>query len=321
MEDYLCTHYARLGLEGVFLGRQVLLTEDDNTSIDVLVLLRDGRLCIIETKRATADESAIIQLLKYASWLSCPDQDVLDKTVREQNGCTMAELYARRYRKPLPAGQLGNVRLILVAADFDTTCARIARFLTGVVQLDLQLMRFQPQITSGQITFAFQNFLKPTNSRNIAVQPPPGRHYLLQFNRAQYFSQDWCGGRGYLVLPDSTGEQSDFTHLQAGDILYAHLRGTGYVGCAAVESLPRGWASGTASPILIAAKMVLPIRWMATRSLSLSLHGPDFPPPEHRLQLATPHLAQSLWLGFGVQNRCSEASSQGLPLNGDAIQE
>lgn len=311
LEDHLWANFAQLEMDGIPVSRQVNLSKDDNTSIDILALLRDGRLCIVELKRDTADEAAIVQLLKYASLLACPNMDLLNNVAIKHSGRPLAELYKHHFGQDLPTERLGDARLVLVASDFDAMCASIALHLTGVVKVDFHLRRFQPGWQGKKRTFTYEDFLPPNKTRNLgapaitdklnlAAPAPAGKHYLLSFDEGQYFTSDWQGLRGYLTVGNDPAERAAFEPLECGDYIHAFLTTAGYVGCAEVESPLRPWQNHDQSPM--PASFVVPIRWLATRSREMALRGAEFPHPKTLLVEAPPHLAQRLSLAFRVSD-------------------
>jgi hypothetical protein len=122
------------------LGEKLLLIAKQldipNGRLDLLAIDANGRLVIIELKRALAPREAVAQGLDYASWLdSVSEEEILARAnqyLRNASGDpdrTLSLAFEDTFGRKLPDWACKNHRLLIVAAGLDDSAERIVKYL------------------------------------------------------------------------------------------------------------------------------------------------------------------------------------------------
>lgn len=161
LEEWISQNPDILGEKLLVIARQLIIPEVGR--LDLLCMDENGKLVIVEFKRASLPREAVAQGLDYASWLnSATEEEILayaNQYLQKKSGDaerTLPDAFAETFgAKELPEWVCQNHRILLVAAGLDASAERIINYLA------------QKQIG---INAAFFNYCELSDKKQILVR-------------------------------------------------------------------------------------------------------------------------------------------------------
>lgn len=230
LEDWLFADPSLTGLDLLIIGRQVVTT--NRGRIDLLAMDSDANIVVLELKRAKTPREVVAQVLDYASWVQSLSFAVLESICQMHLKKTLADAYRERFESPLPEPVNSEHQLVIVAAELDESSERIVQYL-GDRGININVVFFN-LFRSGDQELVGRAWLRDpfeleerTGSRNKA--PWPG-YWFINVGEGEH--RTWEDNRAYGFIAAGQGEKysKPLKKLQAGDRLFAYMKGLGYVG-------------------------------------------------------------------------------------------
>ena len=142
LEDTLAQDISILSPGLMLLGRQIATAH--GKFIDLLAMDTDGNLSIIELKKNRTPREAVAQLLDYASWVqSLTYDDISDIYAEKNNNKAFEEGFAEAFDGNPPDEVNKELKLILVAAELDSSSERIINYLSDNFGVPINAMFFR----------------------------------------------------------------------------------------------------------------------------------------------------------------------------------
>jgi Endonuclease NucS C-terminal domain len=161
LEEWLCNGPDLLGEKLLVIARQLPIPNVGR--LDLLCMDANGKLVIVELKRDLTTREAVAQALDYASWLDAASEaDVLayatDYLQRksEDTDATLVDAFEECFGKTLPDWVCQNHRVVVAAAQVDSSAERIINYLA--------------QRHGFEINAVFFNFVKLSTGNEILIR-------------------------------------------------------------------------------------------------------------------------------------------------------
>lgn len=237
IEDWVANDPALLGLDAIIIGRQVVT--DHGKYIDLLALDRSGGLIIIELKKDRTPRDIIAQILDYATWvktLTTPQIYELAERSRHQR---LSTLYQEHFDEPIPERLNGNHSMLIVASKLDPASRRIVEYLSDEHGVSINTAFFTVFQESGQewLTTDFlldQAEVEERSERK--VRPPWSGFYFVNTGQGEHRSWVDMKKFGFIGAGNGSFHSKRLDQLEVGDVVFAYLKGSGYVGYGTVTS-------------------------------------------------------------------------------------
>ena len=121
LEDLLEAEPGHLGRGLMIIGRQVHLSGPKRRRIDLLTIDAAGTIWIIELKVGITTTKVLRQVFDYGFWIQEQGRPWIERYYTRTYGATLADAFAERFGRPLPAAASHTIRLklMVVAAGVD----------------------------------------------------------------------------------------------------------------------------------------------------------------------------------------------------------
>lgn len=144
LEEWIAQGSDILGEKLLIIDRQLDIPKVGR--LDLLGMDANGKLVIIELKRAMAPREAVAQALDYASWLnSTSEEEVLayaNKYLQERHFDDLSDAFENTFHTKLPEWVCQNHSILLVAAGLDASAERIVNYLAQRHSVDINAVFF-----------------------------------------------------------------------------------------------------------------------------------------------------------------------------------
>ena len=293
------------GIDLLVIGRQV--RTGYGGFIDLLALDAEGRVHVLELKRDRTPRDVVAQTLDYGSWVQGLGLDDLEQIYLDHyDGETgLGEAFAEHFASPLPDVVNADQQFTIIASELDPTSDRIIEFLADSYGVPINAVFFRHFRDEDRYYLARTWLLDPEPSE-VSVgrpsrrksQPWNGRDFYAILGRADD-PERWLIAEKYGFLNAGGGSWywKPLRHLKPGHRVFAYVGRVGYVGIGEVtgqmipardarvqvngehQSLldqpePReAWGERAASDDEELTEMVVPVRWLDTRSLEEAIRG------------------------------------------------
>jgi hypothetical protein len=135
-----------LGMDVIIIGRQ---TPTPSGPLDLLAIDGDGRLVVVENKRARTPREVLAQTIDYAAWVSTLTFDEVETiyakygAANADDAADLAEDFEEHFGEQLDA--IADVpRMVIVAAHLDDATERMIDFLTDSFSVPVNAVLLQP---------------------------------------------------------------------------------------------------------------------------------------------------------------------------------
>ena len=297
LEDMLAEDPGMTGIDLLVIGRQV--RTGYGGFIDLLALDADGRVHVLELKRDRTPRDVVAQTLDYGSWVKGLGlQDLEQLFLDSHDGETgLGEAFAEHFSSPLPDVVNADQQFTIIASELDPTSDRIVEFLAESYNVPINAVFFRHFSDQGRDYLARTWLLdpepvKPGATRPSKTRPWNGRDFYTVLGRAgETHRWEVASKYGFLNAGGGSWYWKPLRNLTSGKRVFAYVAGAGYVGVGLVtgEMIPArdakvevngefqslldqselsgAWWENAASEDPELTEMVVPVEWLATRSL------------------------------------------------------
>lgn len=222
------------------IGREVATSFGG--SIDILAIDADGNLIVVELKRGRTPRDVVAQVLEYASWVrhQTPEaiaETFLDYQRRFLSVETPQGINAALEQKfnSIPDELNSSHRLVIVAAEIDSSTERIVTYLREQFAVDINVVFFRTFQDDDRLYLARTWLTEPDSlateiSSSSAATSEWNGEYYVTFREDD--SRKWNDASKYGFVSAGGGETyvGPLRNLQPGDRVWVHVSGKGYVG-------------------------------------------------------------------------------------------
>jgi len=300
LEDMIAEDPRMSGTDLLIIGRQV--PTGFGGFIDLLALDAEGRVHVLELKRDRTPRDVVAQALDYGSWAKDLSLEELEQ-IHQDNGegdTHLDEAFAEHFGGPLPDVVNADQQFTIVASELDATSDRIIEFLAESYDVPINAVFFGHFADGGHEYLARTWLLDPHQVEDKAARPSRrklrpwnGRDFYVILGRAEPGDPRWPTAHKYGFLNAGGGSWywKPLRNLEPGHRVLAYVSGAGYVGIGRVtakvipaqdanveiEDRPQplldqpdvsaAWKQDAASEDSQVTEMVVPVEWLATRSV------------------------------------------------------
>jgi hypothetical protein len=232
LEDWVVKDPSILGIDVLLVGRQV--TTANRGRIDLLAIDGEANLVVLELKRDKTPREIVAQALDYASWVKNDlSYEQIETITKDFTGKSLPQAFSDHYGFSIPQTINGGHSMVILASELDDSSERIVQYLAEQYGVPINVLFFRFfKTASGE--FVGRAWLKDpeemqqrTQARN---QAPWSGFYFVNVGEGEHRNWDDC--RRYGLLSAGQGEKASnaMKKLEAGDLVFAYMKGLGYVG-------------------------------------------------------------------------------------------
>lgn len=226
------------------IGRQI--PTNSGGRIDILALDIEGNITIIELKRDRTPREVVAQVLDYASWVqSLTISDIKEIFRSNFQNKEIEQLFFEKLNADFPETVNENHRMIVVAAELDSSTERILNYLTENYGVPINVVFFRYFLDGGNKYLTRTWMVDP----NIVEQQAKPLRTREPWNQRDFYvaygvddHRSWKDAVKYGFVSAGHGEWFIRTlrQLFVGARVFAYLPQEGYVGVGTVtESVKR----------------------------------------------------------------------------------
>ncbi|MFC7070512.1 hypothetical protein [Halobaculum lipolyticum] len=242
LEELLREDPEMLGRDLLIIGQQVRTPSGNR--LDLLGIDADGDLHLIELKRGRTPRDVVAQALDYASWVRTLTYDDLTDIFDDYDGHQEFEAaFSERFESARPEGESGvpedinqTHSLTIVASELDAATERIIEYLADEYGVPVNAVRFNYYEDDGREYIGRTWLVDPQLTREAPSKRESwnGTDYYVSFGESKY--RAWEDARTYGFISAGQGDWYSRTlkQLSAGDRVFVHVPGEGYVGVGTV---------------------------------------------------------------------------------------
>jgi hypothetical protein len=245
LEEVIAADISIIDPQLLLIGRQVRTAHDK--VIDLLAMDADGKLVVIELKRAMTPREAVSQLLDYGSWVrALEEEDIaaifesfLQRYRRDQAGTSLDDAFRQRFNvREMPESLNEGHELFLVATDLDSSSERIVKYLSDEYGVAINVVLFG-SFREGNVEYLTRVWLIDPAEAEVKVierraEEPWNREYYVSFGESDH--RRWSDARrlGYVAAGGGSWYSKTLGLLEPGARIWANVPGRGYVGVGTV---------------------------------------------------------------------------------------
>lgn len=215
---------------------------DAGKYIDILCMDHDGDLVVVELKRDMTPREVTAQVIDYAASVSkLTVEEIAQLYLKHSNETrTLNEAYKEKFGSDLDEEHVNeNVKMVIVAAQMDSSTERIITFLRDTYQVDINIMFFNVFQCGDQRLISRAWF-----QEDVEEKVPQGKTTKHSWNGEYYVSfgvfeegRAWEDAVQYGFISAGHGEWYSNTlgMLSPGDRIWVNIPKTGYVGVGIVK--------------------------------------------------------------------------------------
>lgn len=237
LEDWIGSDPSILGMQLAIIGRQVQTPFGGR--IDLLGMDEVGNCVILELKRDRTPRDVVAQILDYASWiadLGYADLEALSQKHRQRN---LAEIFLDAFNSTIPETINENHSMVVVASELDDSSERIIGYLAERHDLSINAVFFQ-FFNDDTVEHLGRCWLRdPVETAERAVskmRAPWSGFWFINVGDGVHRNWDDNIKYGYLGAGQGRIYSQPLLRLRCGDLVFAYMKGRGYVGYGVVTS-------------------------------------------------------------------------------------
>ncbi len=235
LEDWVVKDPNILGIDVLLVGRQV--TTASRGRIDLLAIDGEANLVVLELKRDKTPREIVAQALDYASWVKDLSYEQIETITKDFTGKPLPQAFSDHYGFSIPQTVNGSHSMVILASELDDSSERIVEYLGEQYGVPINVLFFTFfKTASGE--FVGRAWLKDpeemqerTQARN---QAPWSGFYFVNVGEGEHRNWDDCRKYGFLSAGQGEKYGNAMKKLKLGDLVFAYLKGLGYVGFGAV---------------------------------------------------------------------------------------
>ena len=266
--------------------------------------MRMGASMSSKLERDRTPRDAVAQTLDYGSWVRGLGIEDLEQIFFDHHdgGTGLGEAFAEQFASPLPDVVNAGQQLTIIASELDPTSDRIVEFLAESYGVPINAVFFRYFSDQGRDYLARTWLIDPDRIEGPVGGPKTprwnGRDFYAVLGRAgETHRWELASKYGLLNAGGGSWYWKPLRNLRRGHRVFAYVGGAGYVGIGLVtgkmipareatvevnghlqplldQPEPRaGWWEDAASQDPEATEMVVPVKWLGTRSLEDAVWG------------------------------------------------
>ncbi len=242
LEDTLVQDISILSTGLMLIGRQIPTAQ--GKFIDLLAIDIEGNLSVIELKKDRTPREAVAQLLDYASWVhTLSYEDIINIYSDKNGGDEFEKGFANTFDGNPPDEINKELKLILVAAELDSSSERIINYLSDNfgVPINAMFFRYFKQGDSEYLTRTWlidpqeveSNISKSTAKKGRELWS--GQDFYVAYGVSENRSWEDAIKYGYISAGGGRWYTRTLESLTQGKRIFVCVPGTGYVGVGVVK--------------------------------------------------------------------------------------
>ena len=242
LENYLEKDLSLVAPRLMLIGRQV--TTAFGKFIDLLAMDDEGNLVVIELKRKRTAREVVAQVLDYGSWVAGLSRDGIAAIYADKNpGSELEKGFDETFDVSLPDEINLAHRLIVVAAELDSSTERIINYLTNQFGVPINAVFFR-YFKEGKNEFLARSWLiDPTDAESKSSKHGAqkggekwnGNDFSVALGEGECRNWDDCRKYGFVSAGGGRWHTQTFNQLFVGARVFVCIPGTGYVGVGIVK--------------------------------------------------------------------------------------
>lgn len=236
LEDVLEHDISILDSDLFVLGRQFLTP--NGKRLDLLAIAGDGSLTVIELKRGRTEREVVTQVLDYGSYVQTLTRDKLLAMYASKNpGRDLEVDFTAYFGTELPE-EIGEHKLLIVAASMDAETERIVKYLSGFnVPINAVFFRFFKDGDGGLLA---RTWLRDPDDVDATTSgASSGKRDYGPWNKTDYYvsfasddHRDWEDARrlGFVSAGWGRWYTKTLHNLKIGHRVFVRSPGKGYIG-------------------------------------------------------------------------------------------
>lgn len=236
LEEWLLRDPSLVGMDVLFIGRQV--TMPNGGRIDLLALDADANLVVFELKRDRTPREVVAQTLDYGSYVRKFSFERIDEFARHFCKKSVGDAFRDHFGEALPDEINQSHQLVILASELDESSERIVEYLAEEHEVPINAIFFTFFKTEGGTEFLGRAWLMdPEEVQERAVsrkQAPWSGYYFVNVGEGDHRNWDDCQEYGFLAAGHGPKYSRPLRKLKEGDLVFAYMKGRGYVGFAKV---------------------------------------------------------------------------------------
>jgi hypothetical protein len=231
LEDWVVKDPSILGIDILLVGRQV--TTASYGRIDLLAIDAEANLVVLELKRNKTPREIVAQALDYASWVNDLSYEQIETISKDFTHKPLAQAFIDHYGFSIPQTVNGNHSMVILASELDDSSERIVQYLADQYKVPINVLFFTFfKAASGE--FLGRAWLKdPEEMQERAQgrnQAPWSGFYFVNVGEGEHRNWDDCRKYGFLSAGQGEKYGNAMKKLKPGDLVFAYMKGLGYVG-------------------------------------------------------------------------------------------
>ena len=173
--------------------------EDSNRRIDLLCLSKDASLVVVEIKRTEDGGHMELQAIRYAAMVSAMTLDQVIQAYARTRGGEVEEARAGvleflQIDSEEEAELTGEVKIVLVSADFSTELTTAVLWLNRQYQMDITCVRLRPYRMGTEILIDATQIIPLPESADyeVKIRAQENERKKVTSNRQEIFRRFWA---------------------------------------------------------------------------------------------------------------------------------
>jgi hypothetical protein len=194
----------------------------------------EANLVVLELKRDKTPREIVAQALDYASWVKNDlSYEQIETITKDFTGKTLSQAFSDHYDFPVPQVVNGTHSIIILASELDDSSERIVQYLAEEYGVPINVLFFTFfKTASGEfVGRAWLNDPEKMQERTQARNKAPWSGFYF-VNVGEGSTRNWDDCRKYGFLSAGQGEKygAAMKKLKTDDLVFAYMKGLGYVG-------------------------------------------------------------------------------------------
>ncbi len=238
LESWIVQDISLLGIDAFIIGRQV--HTNYGGYIDLMAINGDGELIIIELKRNKTPRDIVAQCLDYATWVYDLKYNDIVEIYKSYKTTDFNKDFAEFFDTPVPEKINTSYQIVIVAESLDDSTERIVQHLNEVHNMNINAIFFNIFSIDGN-EYIGRSWLKDpvdVEEKSVTGRKPMATGYLFaNTGITDDNSRNWNLNVKYNFISAGGGPRwiNAIKKLNAGDKIFAYIKGKGYVGYGIVE--------------------------------------------------------------------------------------
>jgi hypothetical protein len=269
----------------------------NNKPLDLLAIEPDGSLVLIELKRDKTPRDVVAQAIDYASWVENLIPQQIAEIYRDfSKGGNLADDFKEKFKRELDDNELNiNHKIIIVAAELDTSTERIVAYLSDK-KIPINVLFFQVFSLGDEQIISRTWLLDPIETQTASAEKktknsePWNGEFYSSYGAGESRSWEEAVKYGFISGGGGTWYSGTLRTLVTGNRIWVKIPGSGFVGVGIVigEAQPASeftLENESALDILSGGsyhreyvndtdncEYFVPVKWLSTKNKNEGIH-------------------------------------------------